>query len=596
MNSSLDYYSLNQSYFIAKRLLINNNFNYTNDFDNQILHLADNVLKAIVLNISISLYTESNNMILNNQSDLSNNNSYNFTITSKPINIVKSSFADIINDFKSAIDEYTESLVLASSSQSQTSIFELMALQIGLFSHVKLGSRFLKQNQSNDLYEDAIKYNLSVVDFSNCELKLKEAYNISNNVSFIIKKIDFNSKLNLNYLNDSFGSNGTRFKIYNPIILELINASICNNITYNTKLALPDQLNLPKYFSLSSNDMDLLNSSSKAFQSRCYPHIDPATDADTSLNYRRTNYYLNKTADCGENCIYLGLDKMNYTICNCKPNQIEVSSTFTYSVLDTISSINYDIIICYNIFWKPTIYLNPAAYIVLVNFFLFAFISILIEFCKGDFQKDEKLFKKIILTDTTFFVREEMNIRMYFLYRKIAPKITLLKTKRLGLIKMSKHLQSFQLDLKKPELDSKNSRLDLEEINISSINSNTKINLDEEDDSLKGLKLIEKIYNNTTAFKHKFSLKDYYELTPFEAFVFDKRTFPTIIWDELRENHIVFTLFLKFSLIYPLWTRLLWIIYSLSVIFFLNALFFTDDYMDKRINKIKENRVKFTNI
>ena len=73
--------------------------------------------------------------------------------------------------------------------------------------------------------------------------------------------------------------------------------------------------------------------------------------------------------------------------------------------------------------------------------------------------------------------------------------------------------------------------------------------------------------------------------------MYDKRSFFKLYIDDLRENHIILTIFLKNSLLYPKWIRIIWLLYNISLTFFLNGLLFTDGYIDNRIMIPKNSRV-----
>lgn len=97
-------------------------------------------------------------------------------------------------------------------------------------------------------------------------------------------------------------------------------------------------------------------------------------------------------------------------------------------------------------------------------------------------------------------------------------------------------------------------------------------------------------YNRFSKIK---TFKDYETLNPVEAIKLDKRPFGIIFWEFLvKENPILNIIFYE-SILEPLWIRCINFYFSLSLLFFMNALFFTDDEIDKRSDQPKEIRVKF---
>ena len=71
----------------------------------------------------------------------------------------------------------------------------------------------------------ALEKQLSIVNFTVCEIELKKEYNIPTNMSLIYKKIDFKDN-ELKNLSSAY----VTFSVYNPITLLKLNISICTSI------------------------------------------------------------------------------------------------------------------------------------------------------------------------------------------------------------------------------------------------------------------------------------------------------------------------------------------------------------------------------
>ena len=426
-----------------------------------------------------------------------------------------------------------------------------------------------------------------MIDFSNCESKLRQFYNLSHNSTFLLKKLDFNSELNLK-LNDNFlGSNSTQFELFLTDNLQKINLSICDEgISYKIPLKNPNRLNMSRYFSLASPGIDIFDSNSVAFKTRCFPHVDPSTGADSSIVYRINSYYDGRSVFCGIGCTYKGLDKNNYSLCVCnqsKINSSEVSHQFNYDPLAVVSTINFDIIECYQLPWKSSIFSNPGFYLNILTFFLIIIVIGLFEFLNKDFAKDEMFLKEIILTDAVYFDKDKMNMKLYFLYPKLYDKVKIfIKNPK---ILLTKNIKSFDVKSDMVEFDPEKLT-----VNNSLKVSDYTYNFNEFYE-IQGHKLITKLYKNNKIFTHEFCYNDYNQLSPFDAVMYDKRSFFKLYIDDLRENHIILTIFLKNSLLYPKWIRIIWLLYNISLTFFLNGLLFTDGYIDNRIMIPKNSRV-----
>ena len=82
------------------------------------------------------------------------------------------------------------------------------------------------------------------------------------------------------------------------------------------------------------------------------------------------------------------------------------------------------------------------------------------------------------------------------------------------------------------------------------------------------LKKYKNEHNNKLVFKLKFiTLKDYDELNPYDAIIYDKRSFLTLFWDKLKEENILINLMFHSSILEPLWIRWVLFYFNLSLIF-----------------------------
>jgi hypothetical protein len=88
------------------------------------------------------------------------------------------------------------------------------------------------------------------------------------------------------------------------------------------------------------------------------------------------------------------------------------------------------------------------------------------------------------------------------------------------------------------------------------------------------------------------TFRDFDSLNPLEAIKFDKRPFVWVFWCILVKENPILNLVFYESILEPLWIRCINFYFSLSLLFFMNALFFTDDEIDKRSDQPKEVRVK----
>jgi hypothetical protein len=104
-------------------------------------------------------------------------------------------------------------------------------------------------------------------------------------------------------------------------------------------------------------------------------------------------------------------------------------------------------------------------------------------------------------------------------------------------------------------------------------------------------------YKNNTNSKLIFNLKfitnkDYESLNPYDSIIYDRRGFFQIFWVFLKSDHCLINLFFHYSILRPLWIKLIMFYFNLSLIFATSAFFFSDDIMDARAEMPEDQRVK----
>jgi hypothetical protein len=201
--------------------------------------------------------------------------------------------------------------------------------------------------QANQL---ALDNKIAQVNAEKCIEDLKQSYNIN---SVIILKTDYDSDIvNLDNLDKHLISNSVNFKVFDPVTREELNTTICNGkstINIKTLIKEPELLNLTFYTKMANSSIDIYDPNNAAFNDICSTHIDTNTNFDTTVNWRRTNYYQNLSAICeGANCTYAGIDSANYTSCNCTSLAAaqNVFSEFKEYLLGQFSVWNFGVVFC----------------------------------------------------------------------------------------------------------------------------------------------------------------------------------------------------------------------------------------------------------
>ena len=234
--------------------------------------------------------------------------------------------------------------VNSNETESSQTILKTEIFSVEVASHEK--------GNENELREAALKNKLSVANFTQCEIKLKSFHNISENVTLLYKKMEFDSKTDLSRAADPYASSGVSFEFFNPDTLVKLNTSVCTEtpIPINIPYKKVERLSMSLYLanSLVNKDVDIYNKESTGFHSRCVKSKDLNTSADTSMSFRRNTMFQNETIGCSDSCSYQGLDENGYVKCDCNTSgKEEMSNTGSDFAFDPIPKMNYDIVMCY---------------------------------------------------------------------------------------------------------------------------------------------------------------------------------------------------------------------------------------------------------
>ena len=151
-------------------------------------------------------------------------------------------------------------------------------------------------------------YNIiSSIDLGKCEEILKKIYKI--NEPLIILKLDIRR--------DDISSTQVEYQVFNPINLNRLNLSLCNNITIN--IYTPVGLDQEKYKFvklLNEQGYDLFDSSNKFYTDICTPFTS-FNNTDVLLRDRVKDFYIYNITLCEDNCQYKEFD-IKTLKANCK--------------------------------------------------------------------------------------------------------------------------------------------------------------------------------------------------------------------------------------------------------------------------------------
>ena len=199
--------------------------------------------------------------------------------------------------------------------------------------------------------------NISSVNLLQCENKLKDYYNISNNSSLLIFKID--------YIIPDLLIPIVEYQIFHPETKKVLDLNICNDI--NIAVSYPILQDI-------ENNIFIHDPNDKFYNDKCFPYSENGTDI--ILNDRKQKYNNDYLGICENNCEFIGYNKENKkSQCNCRVKTsfkefsivIKDKDKLLNNFIDFKSTMNIDIIFCFNsLFCLNGIINNIGSYILLI--------------------------------------------------------------------------------------------------------------------------------------------------------------------------------------------------------------------------------------
>ena len=262
------------------------------------------------------------------------------------------------------------------------------------------GNNVVYQVISSEEMDDNLDKNISIIDFGECEEKLKKVFGID---YILILQIDIFVSTSTNIV--------MKYEVYNPYTLEKIDLSICNDMTINTYLpyAIPDE-DLDLYVQLQELGYDLYNPNDSFYQDYCSPYAT-VNKTDVLLSDRRLDYYKN-ISFCEEGCTYKNYDYIYKKVqCECQiNNELDdnidnikfYSNLFLATFFEIENFSNIQVLKCFKlVFSKIGQIKNIGSYIFIILNLIYIILIFL--FCKNG----KKQFSNIINT-----VIRNKNIKM----------------------------------------------------------------------------------------------------------------------------------------------------------------------------------------
>ena len=134
-------------------------------------------------------------------------------------------------------------------------------------------------------------------------------------------------------------------------------------------------------------------------------------------------------------------------------------------------------------------------------------------------------------------------------------------------------------------------------IGKNDISSSSRYQLDKDPSPIEDIKVYKnRPYKVGVYFKfpdHVPTKKDFECLSPFKAVVCDDRPFKVLLIRFLIEDHAIFNIIYKKSLFNPRWAEIFFLCFTYSLLFAVNALFYTDSYIDASFDRTGNVKIIF---
>jgi hypothetical protein len=547
-----------------------------------------------------SLFASLNNtMSINNLSDLDYNlldltdvamysNYYRSTKNSTGIADYSSNVAEI----KKNLEAYIKA-ILTTSDVVKSNILTNKYIEYNN-QNVNLAIYTTNAMQQTRLLQDQQTQN-TYVDFTNCETKIRaDNPQIQSSQPIIVTKFEYGknslpSDIRIKQVTSDYS---IKIQFYNSVTKEALSANACtgtNAIIYNLPIHTTPNIDIEKYHYDKEDNFEPFDRTQTAYATRCFQKFDRSTGADTTINYRRQQIWQKLNAVCTAGCIYQGIDASNYFKCACNAVDIEVFYWFDEFIFDKLRMVNLDVVTCPHIaFTRPAIHKNPGFYVgLLINIFFILFVFF---FC---------IFRKnVIKGDTTslyyYDYKNKEDPNRDSPYEFVKPKQNVeLKNKVKDLEKREIAKGNLAEEPERPQIVITADSILLEEKNDGKqVTLFTSSKKGETGLKAKARDVPKDSGSPPDAKKIRITIRDIESYSPAEALTkgVDQRSACQWFRDYLADRTF-FSLFAKTSILIPFWVRFSYMLFFWSILWTLNAMMFSDEYIEKRINIPQQKRV-----
>ena len=273
--------------------------------------------------------------------------------------------------------------------------------------------------------------NISIIDFGECEYKLKNVYKIPENKELIVLKLD------IKYEDSTY----VQYEVYNPIDTTKLNLTVCENL--QILIDVPVILNFEVHNlhkSLEKSGYNLFNLNDSFYNDICSIYT---TENDTDITLKdRKNIFYSKIANlsfCQTGCTFQAYNSTTQRVkCNCEANIKNIKTMLTNltfvsnqiinTFYVTIKNSNFKVLKCYKLLYDIDNLKNNIGCIIMTIIYFLLFIFLIV-FCFTNRKKIDYFIKLILF------------------YKKKSEKINIINNKKSKIKK--KNSRNFKISKKK---------------------------------------------------------------------------------------------------------------------------------------------------
>ena len=472
-------------------------------------------------------------------------------------------------------------------------------------------STYTSSNYTITIYKNSESItNLSLgipkINFENCYTKIKNEYGINDDLIIVLESEKIQKE------NDKIIS----FSVYDP---RTGNKIIFNDLCINDSVIVQEELedkveNLDSIINLLNQGIDVLNPNSDFYTDLCFHFKSPIDGKEIPLKERFKLFFPNVSL-CEKGCSIKGINTtINTSICECKlnnliNNDILGDNIFFQSAMAEVKTLfqetNIEVLRCYKDLFHFKFYTSNYGSFIILGLFLIQILLTIIYYKKFVFSMRKYLYFLLYLSTKNIPTSNKLDNSL----APIQNKLITLKSNPIK--KSSKNVAKKNVESK---IENKNSNIHMRNknnINNNINNENQKLSFDElikhkkQSCDYSGKQSTNRQFTPNSKFSKernslilenvtKINVEEYIKTDPDDmdydnAIGRDKRTFCVYFCDNIKTDLLILNMFCNYEQLNPWPIKFLLFILNVDLYFFVNGLFFTEDYLsemlyDKNVN------------